>query len=287
MIPLRDDIPSRRTPAVNFSLIVACTVVFLYQTLLPEQRGEQFAYRFGMLPARVTRLFDGGTIYVVFEESIQRTTYGLVRVQNRDVLSRNQYEQLRTRLEFEGVAPNVRYRAFSLRNGPLPVLLMVLTTMFLHGGWMHLIGNMWYLWIFGDNVEDRLGHGRFVLLYLLGGLGGSLLHLVFNWNSAVPAIGASGAIAAVLGAYLRLYPHARILTFFPLLGIFGVWEIPAIVWLGFWFLLQFVTGTQSLVSGTGGVAWWAHVGGFVAGLVLVELLDPKSARRAPKREPPL
>jgi membrane associated rhomboid family serine protease len=287
MIPLRDDIPSRRTPAVLFSLIVACTLVFLYQVLLPEERREQLTYRFGLLPARISHVLRDRTIFVVVQESVLRTPYGPVRIEQPAVLSHSELQQLKTRIAYGEVPPGVDFRAFSLRNGALPLLVMLATTMFLHGGWMHLLGNMWYLWIFGDNVEDRLGHGRFFLLYLLAGLGGSLLHLIFNWGTAVPAIGASGAIAGVLGAYLRLYPHARILTFFPPLGIFGLWQVPAIVWLGFWFLLQFFTGTQSLASGGGGVAWWAHVGGFVAGLVLVDVLDPKSGRRAPRREPPL
>jgi hypothetical protein len=151
--------------------------------------------------------------------------------------------------------------------------LTVLTSMFLHGGWLHLAGNMWYLWIFGDNVEDRLGHSRFLLFYLLAGIVAASLHCVFNPASQLPTVGASGAIAGVLGAYLVAFPHARVVTLVPLFPFFQVLALPAVLVLGLWILMQFFSGALSLGSGTGGgVAWWAHIGGFVFGLVVMRLL---------------
>jgi membrane associated rhomboid family serine protease len=149
-------------------------------------------------------------------------------------------------------------------------LSTLLTSMFLHGGWAHVIGNMWYLWIFGDNVEDRLGHARFLVFYLLCGLVAAIGQVVMDPTSTVPTIGASGAIAGVMGAYFVLYPRSRVLTLIPLIIFWEIVEIPAIFLLGFWFLLQLVSAgniTGSANAGGGGVAFAAHVAGFVAGLV--------------------
>ena len=170
---------------------------------------------------------------------------------------------------------------FITRNGLIPVGITgagdaagvpfrpytLLTSLFLHGGWLHVGGNMLYLWIFGDNVEDRLGHVRFLIFYLLCGVAASLTHVLANPVSTVPTIGASGAIAGVLGAYFLLYPRSRVLTVLPLGFYLQVVQVPAYLFLGFWFLLQFVVGAASLSAGAGreGVAWWAHVGGFAAG----------------------
>jgi len=150
-----------------------------------------------------------------------------------------------------------------------------LLSMFLHGGWMHLLGNMLFLWVFGDNVEDRLGHFRFLLFYLLAGYAATFAHYLASPLSAVPAIGASGAISGVLGAYLLLHPKARIVTVIWFLFFFRLIEIPALVYLPIWFLLQVFSGVASLGAedaAGGGVAWWAHIGGFIAGPVLLLLL---------------
>jgi membrane associated rhomboid family serine protease len=159
----------------------------------------------------------------------------------------------------------------------------LVTANFLHGGWLHIIGNMWFLGVFGDNVEDRLGHFRFLLFYLLCGAASMLVQGAVLPTSAVPAIGASGAIAGVLGAYLVLYPGARVRT---LVFIFLV-DLPAVVFLGLWFLAQLLNGTASLSPGAGvaasGVAWWAHVGGFVVGMGLCVLLRKDQAPR-PRRD---
>jgi membrane associated rhomboid family serine protease len=145
----------------------------------------------------------------------------------------------------------------------------VFTSMFLHSGWLHFLGNMLYLWIFGDNVEDRLGHGRFLGFYLLCGAIAAIAQVAVNPESTLPTIGASGAIAGVMGAYFVLYPHSRIVALLPLFIFWQIIEVPAIVFLGFWFLMQFFSGVGSiaLTSGaqTGGVAFWAHVAGFIAG----------------------
>jgi membrane associated rhomboid family serine protease len=149
-------------------------------------------------------------------------------------------------------------------------LFAFFSSMFLHGGWLHLLGNMWTLWIFGDNVEDRLGRTRYVALYLAGGIAAALMHIFTNVNSPVPTIGASGAIAAVMGAYFRFYPSARVETFIPPF-FFGTFVLPAVVFLGGWFLLQFFNGAMSLGArghGFSGVAWWAHVGGFGFGFLI-------------------
>jgi membrane associated rhomboid family serine protease len=158
----------------------------------------------------------------------------------------------------------------------------VLISMFLHGGWAHFLGNMLYLWIFGDNVEDRLGHFRYIGFYLACGWAAAYAHIWASPLSPVPAIGASGAIAGVLGAYLTLYPRARVVMLFPI-GIFiQLVSVPAFFFLGFWFLQQFLSGALAFSEASaqaGGVAWWAHIGGFVAGIPLVFLL------RRPERRP--
>jgi membrane associated rhomboid family serine protease len=145
----------------------------------------------------------------------------------------------------------------------------LVSSMFLHGGWLHIIGNMWYLWIFGDNVEDRLGHGRYLVFYLLCGALAGLAQTLLSPESYVPTIGASGAIAGVMGAYFVLYPHSRVLTLIPLFIFIEIIEIPAIFFLGFWFLMQLFAGAGSIAhtaGNQGGIAFWAHVAGFLAGL---------------------
>jgi membrane associated rhomboid family serine protease len=154
----------------------------------------------------------------------------------------------------------------------------LITSMFLHGSWSHVIGNMWYLWIFGDNVEDRVGHGRFIIFYLLCGIAAGLGQVVVDPNSTLPTIGASGAIAGVMGAYFVLYPQSRVLTLIPLIW-FQIVELPAVVLLGFWFLMQlFSAGTIAMTAtshGSGGVAFAAHVAGFVMGLIGVFLFKKR------------
>ena len=166
----------------------------------------------------------------------------------------------------EGVLP-VFLHVYGVVPGELHLPTLI-TSMFLHGGWMHIISNMWYLWIFGDNVEDRLGHGRFVVFYLMCGIAAALGQVAMDPSSTIPTVGASGAIAGVMGAYFVLYPRSRVLTLVPIIFFIQIIELPAIVLLGFWFLLQvFSIGSVSETSSAGGVAFAAHVVGFVVGVI--------------------
>lgn len=231
MIPLRDNVPSRTTPFVNYAMIAACAVVFLAQ-LLEGNDGETLIERMGMIPARV--LHPDRTVEIPDVEVV-RTPRGLEE-----------------RITHRPAAPSL-----------VPAWLTPLTCIFLHGGWMHFLGNMWFLYIFGDNVEDRFGHGTYLVFYLLSGVAASLTHLFTGPDSMVPTIGASGAIAGVMGAYFVFYPKARVLTVVPLGILLQTFVMPAPVFLGIWFVLQLVQGTFQ--SGSAGVAWWAHIGGFVVG----------------------
>ena len=223
MIPIRDEIKTRIVPVVNYALIAANVLMFLY--MLSMGSGvETWVQRNALVPINISSGLD---------------------------------------------------------LGDLKALLM---SMFMHAGWMHLIGNMLYLWIFGDNIEESLGHVGYLVFYILGGAAAALAHILTAPGSQVPAVGASGAVAAALGAYLVLYPHSRVFTFIPL-GFFSrLTLVPAIVVLGLWFVLQLFSGVASLgASDGGGVAFWAHIGGFVFG-VLVGLLFKGRRQVAPERQ---
>ncbi len=236
MIPLRDDIRARRVPVVNYVLIAITSLVFLMQ-LSEGPEDTSLVERFGMIPKRVlhpdeTVMVDGIQVHPL--------TGRYVVVQHE-------------------AAPS-----------PIPVWLTLLTCIFLHGGWMHFLSNMWFLYIFGDNVEDRLGAGKFVLFYLGTGVAASITHLATNAASPVPTIGASGAIAGVMGAYFLLYPRATVLTAIPIFVFIQLVHLPAALFLGIWFFLQFLQGSLAITAGaTTGVAWWAHIGGFAVGVVVI------------------
>jgi hypothetical protein len=158
------------------------------------------------------------------------------------------------------------------------LFLPVLTSMFLHASWLHLIGNMWFLWIFGDNIEDYLGHFSYLLFYLVCGFAAAITHILLNAGSRLPSVGASGAIAGVMGAYFVLYPKARVMMWFPPIFFF---HLPAWLVLGYWFFMQFLSGAATSIvetSQNGGIAFWAHVGGFVAGVVLIKVLPARPRR---------
>lgn len=169
----------------------------------------------------------------------------------------------------------------------------LLSHMFMHGGWVHFLSNMWILVIFGDNVEDRMGRFRYLMFYLLGGVAAGLVQVMFTAQSNIPSLGASGAIAAVLGAYILFYPRARIISFVPLFILPWVMEIPAWVYLGLWFVSQLFSGLLALGTPGGlagsGIAWWAHIGGFVVGLVLAYpfTLGQRRSLRYPNEFPPV
>lgn len=172
--------------------------------------------------------------------------------------------------------------------GPMEIAT-IYTSMFLHGGWMHLISNMWALFIFGDNIEDRLGHFKYLLFYLLCGTAAALTQVFMSAGSMIPTVGASGAIAGVLGGYILLFPHARVVGLLPLGYLTRMVEVPALVYLGFWFGTQFFTGVASLGApvedGGGGIAWWAHIGGFAAGLVMVKIFEKRERSMAIDNNP--
>jgi len=219
LLPLRDENPTKRIPAVTIFIIALNCLIFLYQALSPQGL-DYYALKMGAIPYEITH--------------------------------------------FESLTHVPR----------LPPLVALFTSMFLHGSLFHLLGNMLYLWIFGNNVEDFLGSFRFILFYLLSGLGASFTHIIFNPNSQVPMIGASGAIAGVLGAYFILYPGARVSTFVFLFVFIRVIPIPAVYVLGFWFLMQLLN-----VGLGGGVAWFAHIGGFLIGIALIKLFSRRKRRR--------
>jgi membrane associated rhomboid family serine protease len=179
---------------------------------------------------------------------------------------------LETKMLSFGVIP---YKIIQMQN--FKIIFTFITSLFLHASFIHLIGNMLYLWVFGNNIEDRLGHFKFIIFYLSCGILASLGYLLTAPQSQIPAIGASGAISGVLGVYLYLYPRARILVLVPFFGFFRIVKLPAIYFLGFWIILQFVYGTVNLsAAGTeGGVAWFAHITGFFAGLILLPLFIRK------------
>jgi membrane associated rhomboid family serine protease len=161
-------------------------------------------------------------------------------------------------------------------------LSTLVTSMFLHGGWLHLIGNMWFLWIYGDNIEDILGPAKYLLFYLTCGVAAALVHVAFNAGSRIPTIGASGAIAGVMGAYMVKFPHSRIVTLVPVFFFLTLIEIPASIILVYWFVIQIFSGVGSLAyssASQGGVAWFAHAGGFLAGMLLVGALRPRPRYR--------
>jgi len=160
-----------------------------------------------------------------------------------------------------------------------------ISSMFLHGGFVHIIGNMWFLWIFGDNIEDKLGHFKFIAFYFLCGIIASSVHVFFNIESKVPCVGASGAIAGVLGAYMITFPRARVVTIVPLFVFIQVMELPAIVVLGFWFVIQFFNGAATITASTSGagVAWWAHIGGFAAGVIILYIIRIFFTRKPVRR----
>lgn len=256
MIPIRDNIPPRTFPVVNYSAIAVCTVVFLLQ--LGDRPGDESSLidKFAMIPA-------------------------LVREPDRPVSVQEQY------VDREG-------RIVVLERQITPVImpwLTLLTCTFLHGGWMHFLGNMWFLHIFGDNVEDRLGHIGYVLFYLASGVLASVAHLVTNPSSTVPTIGASGAIAGVMGAYSVLYPKAQVQSIVPVFGFIQLMVIPAPLFLGIWFVMQLFQGAAAITTqATTGVAWWAHIGGFVVGMGVAALLravgetSPPVEQRRPRND---
>lgn len=244
MIPIRDNIPSRSIPVVNYTIVALCAVAFFFQVSDPRMT-EQF----GMIPARVIGTEREITITERF--LVERGGNVFVVEQDRPV-----------------------------EESPIPAWLTLVTSVFLHGGWLHILGNLWFLYIFGDNVEDRFGHWGYLAFYLGCGILAGLSHLATDPDSMVPTIGASGAIAGVMGAYLILYPHARVLCIIPIFIFLHMAVLPAPLFLGVWFLIQFFQGTFAITAAQQtGVAWWAHIGGFAVGVVVAWLLGSNGKLR--------
>ncbi len=237
MIPLRDDIPSRSAPVLTVLLIAANALAFFFELTYPGGGTVVMA--------------DGQRVLLQsgFDEAVW--TFGL---RPAELLGRA-----------GGLPPPT----------PFPEPLTVLTSMFLHGGWMHILGNMLFLWIFGDNVEDRMGKIRFLLFYLAAGVAAALGQVLATPDSVVPMVGASGAVSGVMGAYLVLYPRARVLTLVPIYFFARLVEIPAFFFLLFWIVLQILNAPSG-----GGTAWFAHIGGFLFG-VAVALLFFRGGRQTP------
>lgn len=254
MFPLHDNIAPRTFPWVTYAIIVLCAIAFVIQSLAGPQ-DNTIVDEWGMIPARVVANKVQESEMMVERPTIVETNYG-----TKEVIQVHQIPPAR-----------------------ISDWVTLFTCMFLHGSLMHCAGNMWFLHIFGDNVEDRLGHLLYATLYICTGLMAGLTHLVSNPASLVPTIGASGAIAGVMGAYVLLYPKAVVEAMIPIPGLFTTIPVPAPVFLGIWFLMQLYQGTNT-DSTSGGVAWWAHVGGFVAGMAAAGFLIVNRLTSAPVEE---
>jgi len=261
MIPFHDDNPTSRFPWLTLVLIGINVLAYVGIERLSSVQRQVLAYRRGFMPERIHQLAHGKPIQVpVF----------IAQVQHRWV-------------PFHGRVPVAvrQQKMIQLEPDRAEILSSLLTCMFLHGSWLHLIGNMWFLWLFGNNVEDRLGPLLFLVLYLFGGLLGSGCHYLTNVHSLVPVIGASGAVATILGAYAITWPWARVRTLVFLFIFVTIIDLPALIVLGGWFLLQLLEGTKAGVAQN--VAFWAHIGGFLAGVVLMPFfsgaVDAGTSRR--------
>ena len=237
MIPLKDDIPTRRLPIVTIALILINVIVYFgfeQGVLGLGDVGNERVVEYGAIPAEIT---DPDTECVANQDASQ-----------------------------------IACAEGDFGSDQAPFWITIFTSMFLHGSLLHLGGNMLFLWIFGNNIEDSMARPTFILFYLLGGLAALALQVVTDPSSAIPTVGASGAIAGVLGAYARLYPRARVVTLIFIVIIFTVVTLPALLVLGLWFFLQLLPAFSEPVSGAGGgVAYFAHIGGFLFGLILIKL----------------
>lgn len=248
LFPFRDDVPHERTPFVTYALIACNVLFFLWFARLPPAPQQVFLFHHAFVPARLTDLPEGDGVNVVVPLRV---------VQNG--------------------RPALAQWPILLPADRREVVGSVFTSMFMHGGWGHLLGNMWFLFLFGSNIEDRLGSVRYVAFYLVGGVLAAAVQWMDDPASKIPMVGASGAIAAVLGAYAITYPWARIHTVVWIIVFFTVIDIPAALFLGGWFVYQYVSARGAMA---GGVAWWAHVGGFAAGLAIMPWIDPRPRERS-------
>lgn len=255
MFPVYDDVPKVHFPWATATLLVLTSYAFFLQLSLGPA-GNLFIERWGLIPARLVAPDEP---IVVPAQGVVATLFG----------------------------PAVVNGFRTIPQAGVSDWFTVLSSLFLHGGWLHFLGNMWFLFLFGRSVEDRLGPAIYTCLYLGSGIVAGLTHATVDLSSAVPTVGASGAIAGVLGAYVWLFPHARVAAVIPIVFLFPVVELPAWVFLGLWFLTQFWQGLFSIVAvEAGGVAWWAHIGGFVAGFLVAYSLVAVQKEEEAKTEPP-
>lgn len=247
MIPLKDHNPTTRTPYVTFLLIAINTAVMAWLASLPPLERQEEVLEHGFIPARIAQLSHPQVLEVPVV---------------MEVAARNgQFPPQRQIVKKIGLSPSA-----------VAIFGSLLTTMFMHGGWMHLVGNMWFLWIFGNNVEDRLGPLLYFGFYFVGGLLATTCHWAYDPQSTMPVVGASGAVSTILGAYAVTWPKATVSTLI-FFGFITIVEIPALLWLGFWFGGQLV---DAFFNRDLGVAVWAHIGGFVAGAFLMPILSFRS-----------
>lgn len=265
MIPLHDNNPTHSRPVVTIGLIAVNVLVFLFGWIQPD-RGERFIFQYGYIPAALTYSADD-VREALDKRAVQRQQLVVDRFGRPRVFHPPSYAEVATQW---------------------PALVKIITCMFLHGGWMHLLGNMLYLWIFGNNIEDRLGPPLFIVFYLVTGVLGTLMHTWIDPQGLVPLVGASGAISGVLGAYILLYPHARVTTLIPIGWYITTAELPAWIFLGIYAVLQVLNGLPALshIGNMGGVAHWAHIGGFAAGLALIKMLPQRRFARPIPPPPP-
>ena len=261
MIPIRDTIRSRKFPVVTVSLIVINLLVFLYQGYL----GTRTPLWEDWSDERYEWLDAGHTPPPIFDPAYAYTSR---RVPGRSTSTYEIPGDDWFLMQYALVPAELLGGTDLPPTIPLPLWATLLTSIFLHGGVMHVLGNMLYLWVFGDNVEDAMGPVRFLIFYLLCGAVASFAQIAIGPGSSIPLVGASGAIAGVLAAYFMLYPYARVMTIIPIFFFIRLVSIPAVLLLGLWFVLQVISGAGA-VGASGGVAWFAHIGGFLAGLVLV------------------
>ncbi len=258
MIPIRDDNPTHSTPVLTVGLIAANVLIFLFQATMSHEDGEAFVWKYGYIPAK---LVNGPER---FREEAQDHQLATPLVDHR-----GRVRVLQQQVPVEAATA-------------VPASLTLVTCMFLHGGWMHLLGNMLYLWIFGNNIEDRLGRVLFLTFYLGTGVVGNLAHTYFQ-GSWVPLVGASGAISGVMGGYILLYPRANVLAIVPLGWYWFTMKLPAWVFLGVYIVLQNLFPALGGRQAEDPVAYWAHVGGFAAGAAIIFLLPH---RPVPAYAPP-
>jgi membrane associated rhomboid family serine protease len=288
VLPLKDNNPTSRFPVITVALIAVCVVVFIWQLNFPtnnrlDQAGfgsiDQSSLEYGAIPYRITHPSSGKCDIGAVGETSSGFAAGVVCPGTKD------YAEAVARSQAN---PNAELGPFQIDQKPWWVTLF--TSMFMHGGILHIAGNMLFLWVFGNNIEDRMGRVKFLLFYLLAGLIAVYTQALISPDSTAPTIGASGAIAGVLGAYALLYPRARVLTLIFIIFFVTLVEIPALILLAVWFVLQFVPalGQVAVSSGGGqGVAYFAHVGGFLFGLAVAGGMLYAMRRRRPDPRLPL